>query len=159
MTAVVGPDAPALAVAAVTAVTAETAAGAVAAGITGTGRTDEQLVVANHNGPRQAVLSGTTAAVSRAEELIRAEGGRTRRLKVAGAFHSVLMEPAARRLTAALDRVVWRRPKAWVIPNVTGQPTRDPGLLAALLRRHLLSPVRWTDTMQALSADGRRPSR
>jgi [acyl-carrier-protein] S-malonyltransferase len=139
MTAVLGPDAFHLAARAVASVP---------------GYRDEVLVMANDNGPDQVVLSGTTWAVGQAEELVRQEGGRTRRLNVAGAFHSPLMEAAAQRVEQALAGLTWREPEAWVIPNVTGEPTRDPRLLARLLRRHLLSTVRWTDTNRALGTLG-----
>ncbi|MFB4304031.1 ACP S-malonyltransferase [Actinomadura sp. NTSP31] len=133
MCAVVGPDA------------AELAAAACALREPG-----ETLVVANRNGPRQVVLSGTGTAVARAEAAIGSRGGRAVRLKVEGAFHSPLMEPASRALAAALADLTWHAPDCWVIPNVTGEPTRDHGLLAELLGRHLLSPVQWARTAGAL---------
>jgi len=112
------------------------------------------LVVANDNGPRQVVLSGTVPAISRAEELVRAAGGRVTRLKVAGAFHSPLMAPAAARLNEVLGGLTWNPPGPMVIPNVTGMPTDDPALLANLAGRHLLAPVRWADTVRALDSMG-----
>jgi [acyl-carrier-protein] S-malonyltransferase len=118
------------------------------------GSSEEILVVANDNGPRQVVLSGTVTAVARAEDLVRAAGGRVTRLKVAGAFHSPLMAPATAAVNEVLDRLTWRPPGPLVIPNVTGMPTDDPELIATLARRHLLAPVRWADTVRALDSMG-----
>ena len=112
------------------------------------------LVMANDNGPRQVVLSGTVTAISRAEDLIRAAGGRATRLKVAGAFHSPLMAPAAARVNEILRGLTWHPPGPSLIPNVTGAPTGDPELIAALASRHLLAPVRWADTVRALDSMG-----
>lgn len=109
------------------------------------------LIVANHNSDRQVVLSGTVQAVERAETLVREGGGRTKRLRVAGAFHSSLMSSAARRVESALDAMAPATPGPWVVPNVTGKRTRDPELLASLLRRHLLAPVLWADTVRELA--------
>ncbi|MFV0524988.1 MAG: ACP S-malonyltransferase [Acidimicrobiales bacterium] len=140
MTAVIGPDAPALADAAVR---AEQAARASTA-------SGDVLTVANSNGPRQVVLSGSVPAVERAEALVDAGGGRTRRLAVAGAFHSPLMATAAGRVGSVLDELTPAPPDPWVVPNVTGRRSRDPDLLVRLLRRHLLAPVRWADTVTEL---------
>jgi len=151
MTAVLGDGAPSHAAAAVAAARATALADDVLADEV---LADDVLVVANDNGPRQVVLSGTVAAVARAETVVRERGGRSVRLPVAGAFHSPLMASAAARVTAAVDRLAWSAPSVPVVPNVTGEPTRDPGLLAELLRRHLLEPVRWQRTMHALARLG-----
>jgi len=140
MTAVLGVDAPAHAAAAID---------AAAASPDGTSDQDV-LVLANDNGPRQVVLSGTMSAVARAERMIRERGGRTVRLAVAGAFHSPLMASAAPRVAAAVDRLSWSVPRIPVVPNVTAAPTRDTDLLARLLRRHVIAPVQWHQTMRAL---------
>jgi [acyl-carrier-protein] S-malonyltransferase len=119
------------------------------------GRSDQDvLVVANDNGPRQVVLSGTVPAVARAETVIRERGGRTLRLAVAGAFHSPLMASAAARVAAAIDQLTWSAPRIAVVPNVTGEPTRDAGVLAQQLRRHLLAPVQWHRTVRVLASLG-----
>ena len=116
-----------------------------AAGAVGT------VVVANFNGPWQVVLSGSVDAVSQAERVVRDRGGRCSRLPVAGAFHSPLMAAAAARVADAISRLDWSVPAMPVIPNVTGEPTQDPSVLAECLRRHLLSPVRWDQTMRSLA--------
>lgn len=133
MTAVIGPDAEAL------------AAQAIAA------EAGPELSVANHNSKSQVVLSGTVPAIERAEALVADGGGRSSRLRVAGAFHSPLMDAAADRVERALDRLSPRAPNTLVIPNVTASPTRNPEELDRAIRRHLLAPVRWSETVSEIA--------
>ena len=112
------------------------------------------LQVANENGPRQVVVSGSLAAIERAEELCRSRGWRSIRLKVAGAFHSPLMEPAVQPVRDAISRVPFRQPAFPVVPNASGKPTTQPLVLRDLLGRHIASPVRWEATMRAMVAMG-----
>ena len=112
------------------------------------------LVVANENGPRQSVLSGTVAAIERAEELARSRGGRALRLGVAGAFHSPLMKPALQPVREALSRVEFRDPAFTIVPNVSGRPTTSRLVLRDVLSRHLVSPVRWEASVQAMAELG-----
>src|SRR5207245_5245548 len=74
------------------------------------------LAVANENGPKQTVLSGSVAAVERAEELARGRGAKAVRLKVAGAFHSPLMEPALPPVREAISKVHFAKPRFTLIP-------------------------------------------
>lgn len=117
-------------------------------------RGDDVLLVANENSPQQVVISGSLPAIERAETL--AAEGRIRavRLKVAGAFHSPLMEPAVAPLSEAIDRVRFGVPTMPVASNVTGELIRDPEELRALLKRHVVSPVRWERCAQALASAG-----
>ncbi|CAN5342566.1 ACP S-malonyltransferase [soil metagenome] len=108
------------------------------------------LAVANENGPKQTVLSGSVAAVDRATELARSRGARTVRLQVAGAFHSPLMEPALQPVREALSRLEFHAPTFTLIPNASGKPTLQPIAIRDLLSRHLISPVRWDATMRAM---------
>jgi [acyl-carrier-protein] S-malonyltransferase len=111
--------------------------------------------VANLNAPGQVVISGDVASLEAAESVAREEGVRRAvRLPVAGAFHSVLMEPGARRLEQALDRVEIRPPRVPVISNVTARPTSDPGTLRANLVAQVTSPVRFVDCVKAARAMG-----
>jgi [acyl-carrier-protein] S-malonyltransferase len=112
------------------------------------------LAVANENGPKQIVLSGSLAAVERAEELARSRGGKAKRLQVAGAFHSPLMRGALQPVRDALSRVQLRTPAFPVVSNVTGRPTTQPLALRDLLSRHLVSPVRWDASMRAMGDMG-----
>lgn len=112
------------------------------------------LEVANENAPKQIVLSGSLAAIERAEELVRSRGAKAIRLKVAGAFHSPLMRPALQRVREAVSHLEFRPPHMDVVPNVSGRPTREPLALRDLLSRHLTSPVRWRRGIRALAEAG-----
>ncbi len=114
------------------------------------------LLVANENSPRQVVISGTVAAVERAEALCADRAIRAVRLRVAGAFHSPLMEPAVAPLTAAIDAVTFATPLFPIAANVTGELVTDPQAMRTLLIRHVVSPVRWEACAQALRAAGAR---
>ncbi|MGZ8627068.1 MAG: ACP S-malonyltransferase, partial [Actinomycetota bacterium] len=117
-------------------------------------RGDEVLMVANENSPQQVVISGSIPAIERAETAAAARRIRAVRLKVAGAFHSPLMEPAVAPLAEAIDRVEFRAPTLPVAANVTGELVRDAEELRALLKRHVVSPVRWEHCAQALQGAG-----
>lgn len=112
------------------------------------------LTVANENSPKQTVLSGSLAAVEQAEELARSRRVRAVRLKVAGAFHSKLMEPALPRVRSAVAKLEFRQPAFPVTPNASGRPTDQPSALRDLLSRHLVSPVRWGRSIQAMALAG-----
>ena len=110
------------------------------------------LVVANDNAPGQLVLSGPLDALDALEEVAREEtGARARRLDVTGAFHSKLMEPAADRLRAALERTPVARMQIPVYSNGSAAPFGD---VRAELAENLLRPVRWRETLLALRAAG-----
>lgn len=107
------------------------------------------LQVANENAPAQVVLSGTVGAIERAEELARSRSAKAIRLKVAGAFHSPLMQPAVAEVRKAIAGLDFREPRFAVIPNVSGRPTTEPAALRDLLSRQMTSPVRWETTMRS----------
>jgi [acyl-carrier-protein] S-malonyltransferase len=110
------------------------------------------LVVANDNAPGQLVLSGPVDALDAVEDIAReATGARARRLDVTGAFHSPLMEPAADRLRAALDRTPVSAMEIPVYSNGTAAPFGD---VRAELAENLLRAVRWRETLLALRAAG-----
>ena len=113
------------------------------------------LVAANFNSPGQVVLSGTVGAVERAAEIAKERGARrVIRLAVSGAFHSPLMQPAADKLRAELEKIEVRDPKVPLVANVsakyvaTGEEARD------LLALQLTSSVLWEDSMRLMVADG-----
>jgi [acyl-carrier-protein] S-malonyltransferase len=112
------------------------------------------LAVANENGPKQIVLSGSVAAIERAEELARSRGGKAVRLPVAGAFHSPLMDGAVQTVREAISRIEFRHPEFPLVPNASGKPTIQPLVLRDLLSRHLISPVRWEASMRAMAEMG-----
>lgn len=117
-------------------------------------RGDDVLLVANENSQQQVVISGSVAAIGRAEALSAERRIRAIRLKVAGAFHSPLMEPAVEPLSAAIDAVAFGPPRFPVAANVTGELVKDPEELRALLKRHVVSPVRWERCVRSLAAAG-----
>jgi [acyl-carrier-protein] S-malonyltransferase len=107
-------------------------------------------VLANLNAPDQAVISGDPAAVERAGERCKAAGAkRVVPLKVSGAFHSPLMEPAQVGLKSELARVAFHDPQFPVIANATAAPVRDASTARRLLGEQLTAPVRWVESMRA----------
>lgn len=115
------------------------------------------LAAANYNSPGQVVLSGTPEALARGmEEAKRLGAKRVVPLQVSAAFHSPLMEAAARDLGAALDRVEFSRGRFPVWANVSAAPVREPEDARESLRSQLLMPVLWEQTMRALIGAGIR---
>jgi [acyl-carrier-protein] S-malonyltransferase len=117
-------------------------------------RDGDVLLVANLNSPVQSVVSGSVAAIERLEAIAKERKIRAVRLPVAGAFHSPLMEPAIAEIDAAIDAVTFRAPRFPIAENVTGALVDDPSELVALLKRHVISPVRWHDCARALASAG-----
>jgi [acyl-carrier-protein] S-malonyltransferase len=112
------------------------------------------LVVANENGPKQTVVSGSAAAIELAEELARDRGARPVRLRVEGAFHSPLMRPALEAVRSAIARAPMNGVEVTVIPNASGRPERRGPALRDLLSRQLLAPVKWDRSMRSLNEIG-----
>jgi [acyl-carrier-protein] S-malonyltransferase len=113
------------------------------------------VVPANYNCPGQLVISGTVEAVHIACENLKAAGAkRALVLPVGGAFHSPLMEPARLELEAAIAYTPIVDPRCPVYQNVDARPHTDPARIKANLIAQLTAPVRWTQTMQAMLADG-----
>jgi [acyl-carrier-protein] S-malonyltransferase len=111
--------------------------------------------VANLNAPGQVVISGDIASLEAAERIAEKRGvRRPTRLPVAGAFHSPLMEPGARRLARALEGVEVRPPRVPVIPNASATPTTDPDEIRRNLLLQVTSPVRFADCVRAARALG-----
>jgi len=107
------------------------------------------LVPANFNCPGQIIISGTMDACAKSMEIAQQIGVKTTALKVAGAFHSPVMQPAAQRLAEALDKVTWTTPHVPVLSNVTGQlhQINRADSIKARLVQQLTSPVRWEQSM------------
>ena len=112
------------------------------------------LAVANVNSPVQTVVSGSVAAVERAEQLARSRGVRAIRLNVAGAFHSPLMHPAVGPVRRAVAGLVFHEPRFPVVPNASGKPTTRATAMRDLLSRQLVSPVQWERSVRAMAAAG-----
>lgn len=114
----------------------------------------EVLVPANFNSPGQIVVSGTLGACERVQSLASEAGLRAIPLKVAGAFHSPLMQSAADRLGEDLEQIEFKAPTEPVWSNVTAEPHGDPVSIKQLLIEQITQPVRWSQTMQKLVARG-----
>jgi len=116
---------------------------------------DEIVVAANYNSPGQIVISGSLAGIDAAVEKLSALGAkRALKLAVGGAFHSPLMEPARVELEEAIQAAPFSDPICPVYQNVNALPSSDPAVIKANLVAQLTSPVRWTQTVQQMIADG-----
>jgi [acyl-carrier-protein] S-malonyltransferase len=119
--------------------------------------TEEVVVAANYNCPGQLVISGTLRGVELASEKLKAAGAkRVMPLQVGGAFHSPLMEPARRELAAAIEQTAFQTPVCPVYQNVNALPTMDVSAIKNNLIAQLTAPVRWTQSVQNMVADGAR---
>jgi [acyl-carrier-protein] S-malonyltransferase len=112
------------------------------------------LVPANFNAPGQVVVSGTLAACDRVLKGAEAAGFKAVALKVAGAFHSPLMQSGADKMRDELAKVAFANPKKTVYSNVTGKPHGSAESIKALLVEQITHPVRWQQNMQAIIAGG-----
>jgi trans-AT polyketide synthase/acyltransferase/oxidoreductase domain-containing protein len=108
---------------------------------------------ANFNSPTQTVISGPTEDVVAVSMLFKEAGAVVIPLKVSGAFHSRMMEPVGRQFRLFLDGFTFREPKIPVIANLSGRPY-EPGAIKDTLAGQITQPVRWTDTVRYLSAQG-----
>ena len=117
---------------------------------------DGKLVIpANYNCPGQLVISGDMEAINEACEKLKEAGAkRALPLKVSGAFHSPLMQPAKDELQAAIEQTTFSTPKCPVYQNVDAKPYTDAAEIKANLIAQLTSPVRWTKSVQNMIADG-----
>lgn len=116
---------------------------------------DGVVVCANYNCPGQLVISGEIEAIDTACEQLKAAGAkRALKLKVGGAFHSPCMEPARAELAAAIEATTFTTPVCPVYQNVDAKPHTDPEEIKANLVAQLTAPVRWTQTVRNMIADG-----
>ncbi|WP_291858657.1 ACP S-malonyltransferase [Marinilabilia sp.] len=116
---------------------------------------DDVVVPANYNCPGQLVISGTFEGIDKACDLLKEKGAkRALKLPVGGAFHSPLMEPARAELAEAIENTKFRIPVCPVYQNVDAKPQTDPATIKANLVSQLTAPVRWTQTVQNMLADG-----
>lgn len=113
------------------------------------------VVPANYNCPGQLVISGNVDAINLACEKLKAAGAkRALPLKVGGAFHSPLMQPAKEELQKAIEATEFSAPKCPVYQNVDGKPHTDASEIKANLIAQLTSSVRWTSSVQNMITDG-----
>lgn len=115
----------------------------------------EVVIPANFNCPGQVVISGSIKGVEEACEKMKEAGAkRTLPLKVGGAFHSPLMEPAREELADAIQKTKFVRGICPIYQNVTGQAVNDPEIIKSNLIKQLTAPVYWTQTMENMIAAG-----
>jgi [acyl-carrier-protein] S-malonyltransferase len=115
----------------------------------------EVVEAVNFNGPGQTVIAGHAAAVARAAEVAKAMGAkRALMLPVSAPFHCALMRPAGEKLKARLDSLTLSPPRIDVIHNFDVQSHVDPGAIREVMVRQASSPVRWTETIQAMAQRG-----
>jgi [acyl-carrier-protein] S-malonyltransferase len=116
---------------------------------------DDIVVAANYNCPGQLVISGTFEGIDKACELLKEKGAkRALKLPVGGAFHSPLMEPARAELADAINNTQFNIPICPVYQNADAKPQTDPANIKQNLIAQLTAPVRWTQTVQNMLADG-----
>ncbi|RXM47697.1 ACP S-malonyltransferase [Flavobacterium sp. YO12] len=116
---------------------------------------DGIVVAANYNCPGQLVISGETSAVEKACEAMKAAGAkRALILPVGGAFHSPMMEPAREELAAAIEATTFSTPICPVYQNVTANAVSDANEIKKNLIIQLTAPVKWTQSVQQMIADG-----
>lgn len=117
--------------------------------------TDEVVVAANYNCPGQLVISGSMKGIDIACEKMKAAGAkRALPLQVGGAFHSPLMQPAREELAAAIESTNFGTPECPVYQNVNAMPSMDTSVIKKNLIDQLTAPVRWTQLVQNMVADG-----
>lgn len=117
--------------------------------------TEGTVVAANYNCPGQVVISGETEAVQKAGESLKEAGAkRVLPLQVGGAFHSPLMEPARAELAQMIEKTAFHTPVCPIYQNVDALSHTDPEEIKANLLSQLTSPVRWTDSVRKMAADG-----
>lgn len=116
---------------------------------------DDVVVPANYNCPGQIVISGSISGIDKACELMKEAGAkRALPLKVGGAFHSPLMEPARVELSQAIESTKFSIPVCPVYQNVSTTGETEPETIKANLISQLTSPVKWTQSVQNMIADG-----
>ena len=117
--------------------------------------TDDIVVAANFNCNGQVVISGTVSGIDKVVPLMKEAGAkRALKLPVGGAFHSPLMQPAAEALGKAIEQTTFHQPSCPIYQNVCATPQTDPEVIRKNLLKQLTSPVRWTQSVNQMMADG-----
>jgi [acyl-carrier-protein] S-malonyltransferase len=116
---------------------------------------DDIVVPANYNNPGQLVISGSIEGIDKAIEILTAKGAkRAMKLAVGGAFHSPIMEPARQELAEAIESTNFSKPICPIYQNVTATAVTDPDEIKKNLIKQLTAPVKWSQSVQAMIADG-----
>lgn len=117
--------------------------------------TEGIVVAANYNCPGQLVISGEIDAINKACETLKEAGARRALvLPVGGAFHSPMMEPAREELAAAIENTIFSTPTCPIYQNVTASAISDPEEIKKNLILQLTAPVKWTQSIKQMIADG-----
>jgi [acyl-carrier-protein] S-malonyltransferase len=116
--------------------------------------TEGYVVPVNYNSPAQTVIAGEKEAAAKAAERFSAEGARAIQLKVSAAFHSKLMEGASKEFYEEIKNVSFNAPSVPFYSNVTGALLEDFSDMPSLLAKHMISPVRFTSELDAMSRAG-----
>lgn len=117
--------------------------------------TDQIVVPANYNCPGQLVISGTIEGIDKACDLMMEAGAkRALKLPVGGAFHSPLMDPARVELASAIEATQFNKPICPIYQNVTTKGETDPAIIKDNLIKQLTAPVKWTQSVNNMIADG-----
>jgi len=112
------------------------------------------VVPANYNSPGQVVVSGEERALERALEEVRRLRGRAIPLRVSGAFHSPLMDDAARAFARLVSEAPLNRPRIPVVANASAELVTDVGGVRAAMSRQMSSPVLWSASVARMLAEG-----
>ena len=117
--------------------------------------TDQIVVPANYNCPGQLVISGSIEGIDKACDLMMEAGAkRALKLPVGGAFHSPLMDPARVELASAIEATQFSKPICPIYQNVTTKGETDPAVIKDNLIKQLTAPVKWTQSVNNMIADG-----
>lgn len=115
----------------------------------------KDTVIANYNGPMQTVISGSQSGIDKAIDTLNNAGARrVIKLNVSGAFHSPLMNYAYEEFSSFIDNFTFSKPSVPIIMNVTGRMENDENDIKNYLKKQIISPVKWTDTMNLLIDEG-----
>ncbi len=116
---------------------------------------EEVVVPANYNSPGQIVISGEVEGINKACQILKEKGARRALpLKVGGAFHSPLMEPARQRLAQAIEKTPIQKPVCKIYQNATAEGSDNPEVIKKNLIDQLTAPVKWTQSIQNMVRDG-----
>lgn len=117
---------------------------------------EDIVVIANYNSPKQFVISGKTPAVDKVAEKVKDLGGKVVKLKVSAGFHSPLMKEAEVKFSKILDSLCWNDPIIPFVSNVTGKEENSGAIIKDLMKKQITSSVRWIDCVEYMYNKGGR---
>lgn len=116
--------------------------------------TEDTVVIANYNSPKQFVISGKVPAVDEIAEKVKNLGGKVIKLKVSAGFHSPLMKEAETKFSKILDSLSWNDSKIPFVSNVTGKEENSGSVIKELMKKQITSSVRWIDCVKYMYYNG-----